>query len=182
MPASFWFAAIGLLALVALSAALGWFLCQAVAQAQQPGKTQRAPARGSDAGLAKPMPDAQSTASVERQVTHLADEVAFVPEGGGRSFRLTSSQLNGRGLTVGRNHDVCDVVIRDGYVSSRHARIWRDQSGLHIEDLKSKNGSWYKNRRIAKATFKYGEVIRLGRVSFSLYRTTRSTDAEKANG
>ena len=94
--------------------------------------------------------------------------VEFIPDGQKRGFKVDIAKLNGSGLTVGRDPRVCDLVVRDWYVSSRHARIWLDIQGLHIEDLKSTNGSWRNDRRIERTTFGFGESIRLGRTSFRL--------------
>ncbi|MEQ1694252.1 MAG: FHA domain-containing protein [Hyphomicrobiaceae bacterium] len=95
--------------------------------------------------------------------------VEFVPDGQKQGFKVDIAKLNGSGLTVGRDPRVCDLVVRDWYVSSRHARIWLDTEGLHIEDLKSTNGSWQNDRRIERTTFGFGESIRLGRTSFRLH-------------
>ena len=94
--------------------------------------------------------------------------VEFIPDGQKQGFKVEIAKLNGMGLTVGRDPRACDLVIRDWYVSSRHARIWLDAQGLHIEDLKSTNGSWRNDRRIERTTFGFGESIRLGRTSFKL--------------
>lgn len=94
--------------------------------------------------------------------------VEFVPNNGKGGFRVAVSRLGGPGLTIGRDPKACDLVIRDWYVSARHARIWLDSQGLHIEDLKSTNGSWQNDRRVEQATFKFGDPIRLGRTSFRL--------------
>ena len=94
--------------------------------------------------------------------------VEFVPDGQTQGFKVEIAKLNGAGITVGRDPRFCDLVIRDWYVSSRHARIWLDPQGLHIEDLKSTNGSWQNDRRIERTSFGFGESIRLGRTSFKL--------------
>lgn len=94
--------------------------------------------------------------------------VEFLPDGHKTGYRLEMSKLGGHGLTIGRDPRKCDVVVRDWYVSARHARIWLDNEGLHIEDLKSTNGSWRNNSRIERSSFGLGESIRLGRTSFKL--------------
>lgn len=94
--------------------------------------------------------------------------VDFVLDGRQKGFRVEISRLKGDGLTIGRDPRSCDLVIHDWYISARHARIWLDSNGLHVEDMKSTNGSWQSNRRIERATFRFGEPIRLGRTSFKL--------------
>jgi serine phosphatase RsbU (regulator of sigma subunit) len=46
-----------------------------------------------------------------------------------------------RQVTVIGSRDICDIVLRDGHVSKRHARIERESDGFYIEDLQSKNGT-----------------------------------------
>jgi len=171
--------AIGLLGLVALSVVLGWLSRQALAKAWARWGATGPRTKAQDIAVGNGAPSSgdplPAQPRVERLRTHPFGDIAFVPEGGGPSFQLTSSLLDGRGVTVGRDPRVCDVVVRDAYVSSRHARIWRDRDGLHIEDLNSTNGSWYKDRRIARTTFTYGEVIRLGRLAFSLSQNRTQT-------
>lgn len=64
------------------------------------------------------------------------------------------------------NKPPADVVIEgDPYVSTRHARTWRDTEGrVWIEDLGSTNGTFVNERRVWQATgIGPGDVVRVGR-------------------
>jgi len=52
-----------------------------------------------------------------------------------------------RDLIIGRDAD-CDIVIPDRQVSRRHARIVKTFSGVMLEDLGSKNGTYLNNQPI----------------------------------
>lgn len=62
----------------------------------------------------------------------------------------------------------CDVRIDDPYVSGRHARVWRDDDGVWVEDLGSTNGTWigqlYFGQRVTlKTRLRPGDVLWMGR-------------------
>lgn len=42
---------------------------------------------------------------------------------------------------IGRADD-CDIRVDDEYASPHHARVWRDENGVWIQDLGSTNGTW----------------------------------------
>jgi hypothetical protein len=106
--------------------------------------------------------------------TAALETIDFVPVEGGRPYPMEAWRLEGDGITLGRDPKQCDVVVLDRYVSSRHARIWRDREGVHIQDLGSTNGVWSQGRRIAKCTVADGEVIRLGQTTFRVYSSKPS--------
>jgi predicted component of type VI protein secretion system len=62
---------------------------------------------------------------------------------------------------VGRDA-TCDVVIPDGSVSRRHARIeWRGENWAII-DQASANGTFLDSQRVAEAGLRHGQELRLG--------------------
>jgi hypothetical protein len=65
------------------------------------------------------------------------------------------------GLTIGRADDN-DVVIRDGRVSRRHARIVADGSGFAIEDCGSSNGTFVNGARVRRGRLAAGTSIGVG--------------------
>ena len=69
------------------------------------------------------------------------------PDGRGPRHRMTL-----RPLTLGREPS-CDVVVADEAVSRQHALVWmRDGEGW-IQDLRSRNGTFVNDARIASATW-----------------------------
>ncbi|MBZ4408403.1 FHA domain-containing protein [Myxococcus sp. XM-1-1-1] len=67
-----------------------------------------------------------------------------------------------------------DLMVKSARVSREHAVILRDGDEVFIEDLKSSNGTWFDNTRIARRQVSDGEEYLLGgiRITFSL--TTES--------
>jgi len=65
------------------------------------------------------------------------------------------------GLTIGRS-DENDIVIRDGRVSRRHARIVADGSGFAIEDRGSSNGTFVDGARVRRGRLAAGTSIVVG--------------------
>jgi hypothetical protein len=65
------------------------------------------------------------------------------------------------GLTIGRSDDN-DLVVRDGRVSRRHARIVAAGSGFAIEDSGSSNGTFVDGTRITRAAVMAGTSVVVG--------------------
>ncbi|MBK8590640.1 MAG: FHA domain-containing protein [Sandaracinaceae bacterium] len=68
-------------------------------------------------------------------------------------------------IVVGRSRD-CGLVISDGTVSGRHARLTWHGAVLLVEDLGSANGTWVGGQRITQMEIRPGDDLRLGAVSF----------------
>lgn len=54
--------------------------------------------------------------------------------------------VNGEGIVIGRNPSRANIVLSSDQVSGKHIRAWQDSSnpGIWIEDLKSTNGTFYR--------------------------------------
>lgn len=65
--------------------------------------------------------------------------------------------------TFGRD-DTADIVLNDDLVSRRHARVRRDWSGTHVEDLGSRNGIKVNKKRAKKVTLKDRDELEIGGV------------------
>jgi len=88
----------------------------------------------------------------------LADDrppsLALIAPGGGRYVLCD-------GLTLGRS-DENDVVLADGRVSRRHARIVAVEDGYAIEDAGSSNGTFLDGRAVARERLLAGMAVTLG--------------------
>ena len=74
----------------------------------------------------------------------------------------------GSEILIGRSQD-CQLRLDDDYVSTRHARIYKETSGFMLEDLGSTNGSFVNHERIWKPTsFTVGDTLGIGRTMLAV--------------
>lgn len=68
-------------------------------------------------------------------------------------------------FTVGRLEDNNLCLSEDAYVSSRHARLYRQDGYLVVEDLGSTNGTFLNKDRISSVTrLRVGDRVQIGGV------------------
>ncbi len=64
-------------------------------------------------------------------------------------------------LIIGREDD-CDITIADRQVSRRHARLINENGKVSVEDLGSKNGTYFNTQRIDnKIVLKDGDIVNI---------------------
>jgi hypothetical protein len=87
------------------------------------------------------------------------------PEGErGRTYDLPEE------VTVGRAPG-CGVRVDDAYTSSIHARIYRRDGTLWVEDLGSTNGTWLNGERLgAPSKVDRGDLVQVGGTVFEVSR------------
>jgi pSer/pThr/pTyr-binding forkhead associated (FHA) protein len=68
-------------------------------------------------------------------------------------------------ILVGRE-PTCDVVIPDGSVSRKHARIERRGANWAVVDQGSANGTFVDSQRVGEALLRTGQELRFGTVSY----------------
>jgi hypothetical protein len=66
---------------------------------------------------------------------------------------------------VGRDPS-CDIVVTDGSVSRRHARIERRGPAWWVVDQGSANGTYVNSQRVAEHALKTGQELRFGALAF----------------
>lgn len=105
--------------------------------------------------------------------------VAAAPAGravtGKASVRVVSGgDLAGKEFTVGNEATIgrgqgCQVQLPDSMVSQLHARLFRDNKGLSVEDLGSTNGTYLNGRKVGgPARLKKGDRIKVGPVELEV--------------
>lgn len=73
-----------------------------------------------------------------------------------------------RETTIGRRDDN-SVILREGYVSGHHARIYLRNTDYVMEDLNSTNGTILNGKRIEKKVYiKAGDEIKIGSAVFKV--------------
>lgn len=68
-------------------------------------------------------------------------------------------------LVIG-SHVAVDVCIKDRVASRRHAEVYVDDGRVVVRDLKSKNGTWCKNRPVKMVVLDAGGSFRIGETDF----------------
>lgn len=81
---------------------------------------------------------------------------------------LSSQYLPLQPITnVGRNPE-CDLVVLDGLLSRKHARLTIEGDRLLVEDLDSANGTFINGVRVKKSYATPGDEIAFDKISFEL--------------
>ncbi|MEI8255777.1 MAG: FHA domain-containing protein [Deltaproteobacteria bacterium] len=65
-------------------------------------------------------------------------------------------------MTAGRG-ELCEVVLDDADCSREHAAFERDDSGVTVRDLASKNGVHVAGRSVQERRLRHGDEVQLGR-------------------
>jgi len=86
------------------------------------------------------------------------------------SLRLTpasgaSIEITRDGSVVGRDPS-CEIVLPDGSISRKHARLERRGDSWMVVDQGSANGTFIDSQRVAEATLRSGQELRFGAMSF----------------
>lgn len=86
------------------------------------------------------------------------DSLVVVPSGGKpRTYSLDNE------LIIGRS-DKCQVILSDSYASQVHARVFRADEAVFIEDMGSTNGTYLNRRKIASPMpVNRGDRARIGK-------------------
>lgn len=69
-------------------------------------------------------------------------------------------------LVIGRDEKEADIVLKDDLTSRKHAKIRRDWSGTHVEDLGSRNGIKVNKKRINRKALKDNDELEVGGTRF----------------
>lgn len=78
-------------------------------------------------------------------------------------------------VIIGREVD-CDVVIPDRQVSRAHARLTRQEKGVLLEDLGSKNGTYLNGDRIDEPVFlQDGDVLMIAMLQTFVFLSSDAT-------
>lgn len=73
-------------------------------------------------------------------------------------------------LIIGRA-DKCHVVIGDSYASQIHARVFRRQEAVYIEDMGSTNGTYLNRRKVTSPLqVNRGDTARIGKTEMEFRR------------
>jgi hypothetical protein len=86
------------------------------------------------------------------------------PDSKPRTFDLADELIIGRA-------DKCHVVISDSYASQVHARVFRRNGSVFIEDMGSTNGTYLNRKKVTSpARVSRGDVARIGKTQMEFKR------------
>lgn len=116
-------------------------------------------------------PSSEKTSFVARQAVK---DVMQGMGGGGPFFRIMNGPNEGKRIEISEAQELImgreptlDVVLdNDDLVSRRHAKIRRDWSGTHVEDLGSRNGIKVNKKRVTKKTLRDQDELQVGATRF----------------
>lgn len=80
----------------------------------------------------------------------------------GRAARVDRAQV------VGTGKDGVDLVLTDERVSRRHMSVRPVEGGFEVEDLSSRNGTYFRGSRIDRAVVRVGANLKVGRSTLRL--------------
>jgi hypothetical protein len=87
------------------------------------------------------------------------------PEHRGKTFELDEE------ITVGRGQGCGVALTYDSFTSNRHARLWREDGQVWVEDLGSTNGTYLNKRRLTgPATLARGDRLQVGQTVLEVGR------------
>jgi pSer/pThr/pTyr-binding forkhead associated (FHA) protein len=80
-----------------------------------------------------------------------------------------------RTLVIGRDA-TCDIVIADRQISRYHARLTPTEEGVLLEDLGSKNGTFYNGARLEEpAILEDGDLVQISLVQHFVFLSSDAT-------
>jgi pSer/pThr/pTyr-binding forkhead associated (FHA) protein len=120
-----------------------------------------------DRAVERPKVSDDKTSLVARHL--VKDVMRGLGSGEGPYFRVMNGPREGekieitdaREMIIGREEGV-EIVLHDDLVSRKHAKIRRDWSGTHVEDLESRNGIRVNKRRVNRRTLKDRDELEVG--------------------
>ena len=81
-------------------------------------------------------------------------------------FKVEESYSLGDETTIGRSSNN-DIVIKDPYISKKHALIEKENEFYFIKDLGSSNGTFVNDEQVLNSIrLEHGDSIKIGQVNF----------------
>ena len=116
--------------------------------------------------VAELLPSSEKTSFIARQAVKdvmkgLNAEKPFLRVMNGKLEGQRVEIDEGQPVVIGRDPG-CDLVLGDDLASRQHARVRRDFSGTHIEDLGSRNGIKVNKKRVKSRALKDRDEVEVG--------------------
>jgi len=82
------------------------------------------------------------------------------------TFRLPSGSVK----TIGRSTGA-EFILEAPLVSRLHCQLSATDESIQVKDLDSTNGTFVNGTRVSTATLRTGDVLKVGRVDLTVYKT-----------
>jgi len=131
--------------------------------------------------VAELMPSSEKTSFIARQAVKdvmkgLNAEKPFLRVMNGKMEGQRLEVNEGQAVIIGRDPS-CDLVLSDDLASRQHAKVRRDFSGTHIEDLGSRNGIKVNKKRVKSRALKDRDEVEVGGTRFLFLDPTEVREA-----
>jgi len=131
--------------------------------------------------VAELLPSSEKTSFIARQAVKdvlkgLTAEKPFLRVMNGKMEGQRLEIAEGQAVVIGRD-PICDLVLGDDLASRQHAKVRRDFSGTHIEDLGSRNGIKVNRKRVRTRTLKDRDEVEVGGTRFLFLDPTEVREA-----
>lgn len=101
------------------------------------------------------------------------------PGAGGGGHR--SLKVGPGAYLIGASPD-CDLIVDDPAVSRRHMRVSLAPEGVLVEDLESRNGTFYLGQKVGKITLALGSRIRIGETEIEFVSDKEDFEGTQSSG
>ncbi|MGD0676184.1 MAG: sigma 54-interacting transcriptional regulator [Polyangiaceae bacterium] len=112
--------------------------------------------------IEEPLPTFSATVEIVPTEGTAAFAIEVQDEQDARRIRLPAT------TTILGSSPAADIVVRDPTVSARHCALVPTPSGISIEDLGSKNGTYVGCARVPEAVVQPGAVVTVGRSTLTV--------------
>ncbi|HVE83353.1 MAG TPA: FHA domain-containing protein [Myxococcales bacterium] len=131
--------------------------------------------------VAELLPSSEKTSFIARQAVKdvmkgLNAEKPFLRVMNGKLEGQRLEINEGQAVVLGRDPS-CDMVLGDDLASREHARVRRDFTGTHIEDLGSRNGIKVNKKRVKSRQLKDRDEVEIGATRFLFLDPTEVREA-----
>lgn len=131
--------------------------------------------------VAELLPSSEKTSFIARQAVKdvmkgLNAEKPFLRVMNGKMEGQRLEINEGQAVIIGRD-PTCDLVLSDDLASRQHAKVRRDFSGTHIEDLGSRNGIKVNKKRVKSRPLKDRDEVEVGGTRFLFLDPTEVREA-----
>jgi DNA-binding NtrC family response regulator len=120
------------------------------------------------------MAEETRTASAGATLFHLQSGTVRVIDGAdrGKTWTITDTPI-----CIG-SADTCEITLRDSRVSRRHCRITLVAHGFLVEDLESRNGTYFEGSRVGQIAVPPGAILRVGKTHLAVGGTRDTATIE----